>query len=339
MKRKANLGWSLLLMAVFAIPTVARAQTQDEGTAYANYYAEPDMKTKAAMGEKFISDFKTSQYADAVFRGIIQINSKLNNFPKVIELAGTTEQRFPSMKPEDKAQVYSYAMQAAQQSNNGAQTIAFGEKVIAIAPEDLNTLLTLSSTIPYVMPKDAAAIAKAEQYAQKGMVVLAKFDPKAVGLSDADWAKQKVGIEGSFHNTLGSIYFNKADYDKAADELQAATKCTPKDGSSWYLLGLAFNQQYASQGKTYTEAVEKSNAAIKTKDQVLIEEGKATVAALEQNLREKRDQAIDALATAVALGGATQEQAMAQLKKLYANKNNGSTTGLDQLITSKKPAQ
>jgi tetratricopeptide (TPR) repeat protein len=166
------------------------------------------------------------------------------------------------------------------------------------------------------------------------------MDGKSVGMSDAEWAKQKTGIEGSLHNTLGSIYFNKQDYDKAVDELTAATKDMPKDGPSWYLLGLAYNQQYISQQKPYQEAVNKSNAAIKAKeDQALIEESKATALALEQVLRDKREQAIDALATAVACGGTTKDPAMDQLKKLYTTKNNGSTDGLDQLINSKKPAQ
>ena len=53
MKRTAYLGCSLLMMATLAIPTVARAQSNslDEGTAYANFYAEQDCKAKAALGE------------------------------------------------------------------------------------------------------------------------------------------------------------------------------------------------------------------------------------------------------------------------------------------------
>src|SRR5215831_1009969 len=127
MKRTANLGWSLILMTALALPTVARAQAQEEGTAYANFYAEQDCKAKAALGEKFVADFKTSQYADPVFRQTINCYYKLNNFPKVSELAGKLDQSFPSMKPEDKAPVYAQAMELAQRSNNTPQTIAFGE--------------------------------------------------------------------------------------------------------------------------------------------------------------------------------------------------------------------
>src|SRR5215467_7844498 len=283
MKRTANSGWSLLLMAALAIPTVARAQAQEEGTAYANFFAEEDCKTKAPMGEKFIADFKTSQYVEGTLLLTENCYFKLNNFQKVTELASKVEQLAPNMKAEQKSRIYLYAMQSAQQSNNAAQTISFGEKIIAIAPDDFNTLATLASTIPIAIPKNKAAIDKTKNYAQKALANLAKMNGKSLGMSDADWAKQKNGIEGSLHNTLGSIYFfNKQDYEKAVDELTAATKNIPTDGSSWYLLGLAYDQQYAGQVKPYQEAVANSNAAIKAKaDQALIDEGKATAAALE----------------------------------------------------------
>jgi len=327
-------------MALMAIPTVIRAQATgslDEGTAYANFYAEQDCKAKAALGETFVATFKTSTYADPVFRQTVNCYFKLNNFAKVIALAGTVDQLFPSMKPEDKAPVFIQAMQAAQNSNNPAQTVAFGEKVLKIVPDEINTLIMLSGTIPFATPKDKAAVDKAQGYAEKGLTVLSHMDAKAAGMSDADWANQKKAIEGTLHNTLGSILFNKQDYDKAVDEMLLATKASPKEGSYWYTLGLAYNQQYQEAAKSYQNAVAKSNETLKTKDQVLIEESKATVAGLQQVAYEKRDQAIDALATAVASGGTVKEQAMDQLKRLYTAKNNGSADGLDQLVNSKKP--
>jgi len=344
MRRTAYLGCSLVLTAALAIPLFAQtAAAQDDGTAYANFYAESNQQKKAELGEKFVTDYKTSQYADPVFRQTVSLYYKLKNWPKVNELANKTDQLFPSMEASNKAQVYALAMDGAQQSNNAAQTITFGEKILAIAPNDanaLNTLITLSSTIPVAMPKDKAAIEKAEGYANKALGMLSKLDPKSLGISEADWAKQKLTIEGTLHNTLGNIHVNQQNYDKAVEELVQATKALPRDGTSWYLLGLAYNQQYATHAKNYAEAVAKSNEAIRARaDQALIDESKATVVALEQVARDKRDQAIEALATAVSCGGTTQQPALDQLKKLYSTKNNGSLDGLDQLIKSKQPAQ
>src|SRR5215831_7728705 len=126
MKRTAYLGWSLLLIAVMAIPTVLQAQ--DEGTAYATYYGEPDCAKRADLGEKFIAGFKTSQYVDPTFRGTLNCYFKLNNFQKVMDMASKLDQLVPDMKPTDKVVVLDSAMEAAQRSNNAAQTIAFGEK-------------------------------------------------------------------------------------------------------------------------------------------------------------------------------------------------------------------
>jgi tetratricopeptide (TPR) repeat protein len=336
MKRTAYLGWSLLLMAVMAIPTVLQAQ--DEGTAYATYYAESDCAKRADLGEKFVMTFTKSQYADPAYRGTLNCYYKLNNFQKVMDLAGKLDQMIPDMKPSDKVAVYEEAMDSAQRANNNHQAVVFGEKAISVDPNDLNAMIVLASIIPYDTPQDKAAIGKAEGYAQKGLTTLAAMKAPE-GISADEWTKQKTGIEGTLHSTLGGIYFNKQDFDKAGDELVAATKCAPTDPSNWYNLGMAYNYQYVGQVKPYEDAVAKANAALKTKDQAMIEESKAVASALEQAVRDKRDQAIDALATAVSLGGATREQAMTQLKKLYTTKNNGSTDGLEQLINSKKPAQ
>jgi tetratricopeptide (TPR) repeat protein len=338
MKGIVILGW--LMIVVIVIPTVARAQ--DEGTAYANFFAEEDCKTKAPLGEKFMADYKMSQYVEPAFQLTLVCYSKLNNYPKVLDLAGRLEQLAPSMKPTSKANMYARAMEAAQQSNDAAQTIAFGEKVLAIVPDSdpmyLNTAITLSSTLAIANQNDMAALQKAEGYGQKALATLSKMDGKSLGLSDAEWATQKIGIEGSVHNTLGTIYFSKKDYDKAVDDLVVATKDLPKDGQAFYLLGLSYQQQYASQLKPYLAAVAKSNADIKAKaEQAVIDEGKATADGLADALHEKQDKAIDALATAAALGGPTQAPAMDELKKLYTTKK-GSTDGLDRLIQSKKPA-
>ena len=127
-------------------------------------------------------------------------------------------------------------MNAAQQSNNAAQTIALGDKVLSIAPDELNTLITLSSTIPAVSQQDKVAIGKAETYATKALTLVASLDPKSIGLSDADWAKQKSGIEGTLHTTLGQIALNNQELPKAEEQLNLALKAMPKEGGAWYLL-------------------------------------------------------------------------------------------------------
>jgi len=339
MKRTAYLGCSLLLTAALAVPTFARQAAPNDGAAYTTYFNIPatDLKAKVEAGEKFIADFKASQYADPVYRQTVDNYAKLMNWPKVLELAGKLEALFPKMEVKSKARVYSQAMVAAQQSNNAAETIAYGEKVIAIAPEDLNTLITLSSTIPQSTPTDKAALGKAEGYATKALGLVTSLNPASIGLSPADWEKQKAGIEATLHTTLGSIAYNNMDYPKAEEHLLAAIKATPTDGGAWYLLGLVYNQQTAELTKQYTTVLKATNDAIAARaDQSQIDELKAQTDGVTQNLRTKRDQAIDALATAVAAGGATMAPANTQLQKLWSGKNAGSMDGLDAKIAERK---
>ena len=149
------------------------------------------------------------------------------------------------------------AFEVAQQSNNAAKAIEFGEKVIAIAPGDVNTLITLSSTIPRALPTNEAAkkaaLDKAQKYGTQALAELAKLDAKSLGLSEADWKTQRSATEGTIHFTLGEIAFNQKDYDKAIEELTLATKAMPKDGPSWYYLGMSHDAQGAAATKTAAE--------------------------------------------------------------------------------------
>ena len=100
MKRTAYLGCSFLLTAALAIPVLARPQAapaQNDGDAYTNFYVETDPAKKADLGEKFFTTFKSSQYADPVFRTTVDIYASTGKWAKVIELVGKVDQLFPTM--------------------------------------------------------------------------------------------------------------------------------------------------------------------------------------------------------------------------------------------------
>jgi len=156
-------------------------------------------------------------------------------------------------------------------------------------------------------------------------------------MSDADWNNQKNSIEAGLHSNLGFIALNRMEYDKSVSEYEQAIKATPKDGIAQFRLGLAYSGQATIAGKSYLASVDAANEAVKNNaDEAVRNDLKAKVDVAGEAAAKKRDQAIDTLATAVALGGVVAEPARAQLVKLYQVKN-GSTEGLDQLINSKKP--
>ena len=56
----------------------------------------------------------------------------------------------------------------------------------------------------------------------------------------------------------------------------------------------------------------------------------------EADLVQKRDKAIETLARAAALGGASAQKARPELERLFRAKNNNSLAGMEELISSKK---
>jgi tetratricopeptide (TPR) repeat protein len=340
MKRITYFGCAVLMSGMLATAFARPLMAQDDGNRYTEFFAEQDPARKAAIGEKFLADFKDSTYTDGVYRTTVSIYYKLNNWPKVLDLAGKMDQLDPAIEAKNKPQIFSMAMDAAQKSNNVPQILVFGEKILGVLPDELNALITLSSTIPYASPNDAAAVDKAAGYATRGLTVVGKMDAKSLGLSDADWARQKTGIEGSLHNTLGSILFNKHEYDKAIEELLVATKLMPADGNSWYLLGFSYYMQFNDLVKKTNDAFNEYNEMVRKRvEQAIRDEAKGTADAFQDASRDKREQAMAALAIAYNCGGTTQQPAMQQLTKIWQGKNNGSTDGLQDFIKSKKPAQ
>jgi tetratricopeptide (TPR) repeat protein len=321
---------------VLLVPSPGWAQADVD--AYTLFYTETDPARKIPMGERFLADHKTSQYADPVFLTLIPLFEKASNWAKVIEWVGKLEQTIPGTTPGNKAAMYSKGMMAAVQANNPQKTIEFGEKVLTFVPGDVNTLMTLASTIPRALPNDEpgkkAALDKASQYGTRALAELAKLDAKSLGISEADWAAQKAATEGGIHYTLGEIAYTQKDYEKGIEELKSATKAMPKDGPSWYYLALCYDQMSNAAMKVYAEKVKEANDAIAAKNEkFVIDELQATSSALELEFRAKRDLTIETFAAAVAHGVT---QARPRLESLYKTKNNNSLDGLDQLINSKK---
>jgi tetratricopeptide (TPR) repeat protein len=353
MKRSAILGLSVILLTVvlatFSYPQTPAAQgpqfkNKAEYDAYNGAYTEKAPAKKAELAEAFLNNFKESDISFRTNAYMMMVKGFLDaqNFPKAIDSAGKVAEALPNMPNERKATIYSYGMDAATKSDNIAKAIEFGDKVLAIT-EDANTLITLSGLIPERLPADEAgrmaALDKAEQYATRGLAVVGKIfaGPKPAAMSDADWTNQKNAVEAGLHANLGFIQLNRQDYDKAVTEYETVVKATPKDGVAQFRLGLSYSGQASAVGKSYLAAVDEVNNAIKaTAPAEQIAELKAKSDSLGEAAAQKRDQAIETLATAVAIGGVVAQPARDQLVKLYQLKN-GSTDGLEQLIQSKKP--
>jgi len=313
-----------------------QAKTPQEYDAYLALYNEKDPVKKAALGEKFITDFKESDYIPSAYQYVIGSYATAKNWAKVIETADKAA-AIPGADNRLKGYAYGNAMIAAQNTNNLDKVITYGDKVLEIDPNDLNALIALSAVIPAKLPADEAGKkAGLDRAASLAGKALAGIEPM-LAKADAQSKPQLVQIEGNLHSTLGLIAYTRPDYTKSIQEYELAVKDTPKDDVAHFYLGLDYQALAAQASKDYQNAVKAENDAKAARaDQPTIDELAAKRGGLEEDIRKYRDKAIDEFAIAAAIGGPVAAQAKDALTKLWLAKNNDSTSGLDEFIAQKK---
>jgi len=342
MKRTGYLGLPLLLilmLAVSAMPGYSQAaqakqpqaKTQPEYNAYLALFNEKDPAKKAELGEKFITDFKESDFIPNAYRMILSGYAGSNNWAKVMDAADRAAAS-PVADNTLKEIAYTNAMIAAQNTNNADKILSYGDKVLALNPNSLQALLLVSGAIPVKYPNDKAQLDKAADLAAKALAGIQPMLAKA----SADEKKQLVPIDASLHETLGLVAYNKQDYAKSIKEYEEAIKDNPKDDTAHFYLGYNYLALMAKASKDYQAAFKAESDAIAAKaDQPTIDDLKAKTAETISELKKQQDKAIDELAIAAAIGGPVAANAKTELTKQWMNKNNN-TDGMDQFINEKK---
>jgi len=334
MKRTASLGFSLLLIWAMAIPSFAQATTPDG--LYTLFYNEKDPAKKTALGEQFINNadpaFKSSQYLPYIFQTVFNSYVGGNNLAKAMETADKLGTLVPNADNKLKMFVYGSTMALAYQANNAAKTVEYGDKLLALDPSNINALMfiptALVGNLPTAAPAKEAALNKAQEYSKKLLE-----QPKPMGVSDADWSS----IRAQAFFTVGFVQLSKSQYPEAIAAFEESLKLNKKDDQAHYQLGLAYANQLPDLQKQVLAAYDKENAAKSARaDQIQIDELAATRSALNDDFRMKRDLAIDSFARAVAIGGPIKDAARQQLDRLWKQKNDNSTEGLEAFIAAKK---
>jgi hypothetical protein len=181
--------------------------------------------------------------------------------------------------------LYQSVIQLAQQLNDAAKMMEYGEKALGFKPDDLNTLMMLSNVMAERPPVNEAEKTKhmqrAEELAKLAITELPKFisSPEAARLTP----EQKNELTAQMNYTLGLIYLHQKKYGPAQSEFLTSIKNNPKDPIAYYRLGIAYVQD------------------------------------------TKNDQAMDALAKSVFLKGVSEAGARDILKQLYVQKNKSET--------------
>ena len=348
MKRTGYQGLSVSIVLVLALVAAAlpgfgqaaqakqpQAKTQAEYNAYKALYDEQNPQKKAELGEKFLTDFKESDFIGNTYTMIVGAYTRAQNWAKVIDAADRAAAS-PVADNKLKAFAYANAMVAAQNMNQIDRVLSYGDKVLAIDPNDLNTMITLSAAIPAKLPPDEpgrkAALDKAEGLGRKA---LAGIQP-LLAQAPPETKKQIAQIEQQLHGTLGLIAYNRPDYTKSIEEYEAALKGNAKDDVAHFYLGADYQALTAQASRVYQDAIKAENdAKIRKDDQPTIDDLAAKRQGLENDVREKRDKAIEEYAIATAIGGVVAQDAKNALQKLWQAKND-SLNGMDEFIAQKK---
>jgi hypothetical protein len=127
------------------------------------------------------------------------------------------------------------------------------------------------------------------------------------------------------------MLLNQTKYPESVAACQAALKSNPKDAYAWYLIGMSHKAQLPPLIKKYNDALAKYNAE-REKDQITVDENRTAYQAYLQVASDKKEEAVDAFARAVALGGNGSAEAMKELKNLFM----GTPEELNKLIEDKK---
>jgi tetratricopeptide (TPR) repeat protein len=144
-----------------------------------------------------------------------------------------------------KSPVYGALTYAYLQAGNTQKMQEYGEKEIAIAPNDVSTLALLGQTLPRGLhgsastPEAVQLLAKSEQYSKQAIEITPTL-PKPENLTDEAFASAKNQTLAMAHSGLGLVYVRRGKNAEAIPELEQAVKIDPNpDPVNYYLLGMA----------------------------------------------------------------------------------------------------
>jgi hypothetical protein len=342
MKRSGYLEnslFSVVMSAALALPGFAQAaqvktpqtRTVPEFNSYNDCYKETDFAKKADLCQKFVDGFNDSDFLVSGYKLIIQSYYQSKNWQLLMDVADRAA-ALPSADDSLKSYAYETAMVGAENAKDLAKCVSYGEKVLAMNPDNLTALYTVSGVIPQKSSTDIAALNRAAEMARKALLIAAQMMEKATPQEKP----QLVVLDGTLHGTLGLISYDKMDYTESIKEYQTAIKDNVKDDESHFFLANDYIGLMTQVSQNYQTSFAAENAAKAAKaDQPTVDELAAKRSAFGDDVLKYRDLIIDELAITVAINGPYTPQAKPALTKQWTDKNNN-TTGLDDFVNQKK---
>lgn len=190
------------------LDTPAPPVNAEEDAAYKAFEAMPLTAgpMKIQAGEQFVAKYPQSRYLPPVYSALVKLYLEANQIQKMQEV---------------------------------------GEKDVALAPNDVQTLAIMGQTLPRAwnssMPNAAEQLDKAEKFS-KSAIELTPTIPKPDALSDSQFALAKSQTLAMAHSGLGLVYFRRGKFDLAIPEFMEATRVDPNpeiDPVNFYVLAIA----------------------------------------------------------------------------------------------------
>ena len=134
-------------------------------------------------------------------------------------------------------------MDAYQRLDNATKAVEYGQRSLALDPENLLTLITVSSVMAERPPADEdereSHFALAEQYAESALDSLQRF---LAGPGAQTELAERASLLSAAHSTLGLVYLSQDELADAQDEYRRALEAVPDDPVAYFRLGEAYVQ-------------------------------------------------------------------------------------------------
>ena len=216
---------------VFAIPVVARQQTQQQ--AQPQQGPRPKSQKEADALKKVIAAQQAKDW-----NGEIQaVNDVLENFADT----------------EYKPLLLNMAMTAAQQKGDYPQTVIYGERALQADPNNILSTVMLAEVIAqHTRENDLdkeQSLKKAEDYANKALDLIknSTAPPPGVAVPPDQWQQYKKDLAAQAHDALGQVAMLRKNHPQAIDYYKMAlSEASKPDPATMDRLAKAYldNKQY-----------------------------------------------------------------------------------------------
>lgn len=284
------------------------AQSKPELEAFVALQNEQIPANMVALGDKFLATYpmsqlngyvqrfrmfglmRTGKFQEAIEAGDAGLGLE-TNFLEQLQNADSKVNKIDKNSAEFKAfvtqtegakmQYYQTLMSCYQQLNNAEKTIEWGEKALKQNPDDLISMLTVSTVLAEKAPaEDKQKEEQMKRALDLGKKAADRLTELISGPAGAQMGEeQKSGLVSQAHQTLGLANLHLKKLGDAEKEYLLAIAAKKDDPIAYYRLGLAYAQD------------------------------------------RKNDQAMEALAKSVYLKGVSEAEARETLQLLYEAKN------------------